>query len=179
MTLGHPPWPLLLLLGPPLDVSWAQLTTQPHGACGWLDLERSRQEQLAPRGQGGRDQQDCELLGSSGDAVSPAGESDSLSLQRGCFQPLSVEGWSYPRPPVSLLPRRPHRALDSETAVCGSQNREESQAEVGDKLREMTNYPSQHTKLGLGAESWPGEAAHNYHILGVRKFPPLQDLTRS
>lgn len=102
-----------------------------------------------------------------------------LSLRRGCFQPLSVEGWSYPRPPVSLLPRRPHRALDSETAVCGSQNREESQAEVGDKLREMTNYPSQHTKLGLGAEPWPGEAAHNYHILGVRKFPPLQDLTRS
>lgn len=52
------------------------------------------------------------------------------------------------------------------------QNREEPQAEVGDKRREMTNYPSQHTKLGLGVEPWPGEAAHNYHSLGAPSSHP-------
>lgn len=99
------------------------------------------------------------------------GEWNLLPLPLGWFQPHSAEGWSCQLMAALPLwcssPRRPHRALDSEATVCGSQNREESQAEVGDKLREMTNYSSQHTRLGLGVEPWPGEAAHNYHSLGV------------
>lgn len=38
---------------------------------------------------------------------------------------------------------------------------------LGINLRGLTNYPPQHTTVALGVEPWPGEAAHNYHSLGV------------
>lgn len=119
---------------------------------------------VSPGAQGGRDQQHWGLLGSSG-VLSALG---SRLLCRGVtpaptptrLVPDSVEGWSCQLmavPPLWYpIPRHPHKALDSEATVCGNQNREESQAEVGDKTGEMTNYPSQHFKLGGGAMAWGG-----------------------
>lgn len=97
--------------------------------------------------------------------VTPVPPSPGLvpaSLRRGAG--FCGQGQS-PLPAVSP-PRRPCRALESEATVCGSQSREESQAEVGDKLREMTKLPSlpNTPKLGWVWSQWPGEAAHNYQF---------------
>lgn len=102
--------------------------------------------------------------------VASAWDSVLLSFPLGWFHAPSGEVWVLPakgKAPfcIPLGTRRPRRVLELEATVYRSQNREEAQAEVGDKLREMTKLPSAtHQSQAGGVEPWPGMAAHNYHF---------------
>lgn len=173
--MRHPPLllvPYSFLLGPSLGVGWAQpalftpafrAQLNPGGTCGWLDLKRSRQEPLkSPGAQRGRDRPGWRLLGTGGGchqhwAPGCAGESDRLPFPLVEGQDPVSQGQSpflEPLPsgisvPTGHWDRRP------QPQVCRHQNREESLAEVGGKLRKMTSHPLQYTPVGLGGWS-PG-----------------------